>query len=550
MKNNLVKKLTISLICLVCFFTGIIFSYAESPTPVENNTPTAETSATPAPSATPTVEPTASPSPTPAGSASDYSDAKIEVTANGTILHISQKPEDMELPAGFVEFTYIYKDNLVWAAENKDSGIILMYLEATNKEKSGLYAYDKESEVFTKYINITASTENYIILQKPDNVPSPEGFLEKQVNIEGEEITVWVSEAYKYLSAETSEYYVVYAMNPQGEKGFYVYDRIEVTFQRFGLEGLYDWSPMIKNTAGPMDVVNPEPEENDTWMRIWDTIRAYFTRIFTGEADIGDWVVMGVLGFILVLLCIIVVFIIYARRKINEEKSEEVPLEESASKRKRYRKSQLFQSGFTGGQNQKYNQGQNTQYGRGYQQNPQYRQPAYQQGQPYPHQNMYPGQVPPVLNQWGQPQYQQPYATASKAPAPHEKAAAEETSIPEVPAEEIPDEADVSEEVIQEIPEEIPEEIPAEEPGTIEPEEDGFEPVYEETIQEQEETTDSEDDLYEYYEDTEDPLPYDNSLFSDVVPEQRSEPNFDFKVSQYNSDMNKKQKQFGDDLFK
>ena len=71
-----------------------------------------------------------------------------------------------------------------------------------------------------------------------------------------------------------------------------------------------------------------------------------------------------------------------------------------------------------------------------------------------------------------------------------------------------------------------------------------------ETIQEQEETTDSEDDLYEYYEDTEDPLPYDNSLFSDVVPEQRSEPNFDFKVSQYNSDMNKKQKQFGDDLFK
>lgn len=163
---------------------------------------------------------------------------------------------------------------------------------------------------------------------------------------------------------------------------------------------------------------------------------------------------------------------------------------------------------------------------------------------------MYPGQVPPVLNQWGQPQYQQPYATASKAPAPHEKAAPEETAIPEVPAEEIPDEADVSEEVIQEIPEEIPEEIPAEEPETIEPEEDGFEPVYEETIQEQEETTDSEDDLYEYYEDTEDPLPYDNSLFSDVVPEQRSEPNFDFKVSQYNSDMNKKQKQFGDDLFK
>lgn len=679
MKNNYLKKLTVILICLAYFCTGILFAYAESPEPVEEPTPTTEITATPAASPTPTVEPTISPSPTPAGSATEYSDAKIDITANGTILHISQKPENVELPAGFVEFTYIYKDNLVWAAENKESGIILMYLEGTNKEKSGLYAYDKETEVFTKYISIAASTENYVILQKPDNVPAPEGFLEKQVSIEGEDVIVWVSEAYKYLSAETSEYYVVYAMNPQGEKGFYVYDRIEVTFQRFGLEGLYDWSPMINSTAGPMDVVNPEPEDDDTWTRIWDSIRAYFTRIFTGEADTGDWVVMGVLGFIVVLLCIIVVFIIYAKRKISEEKSEEVPLEDSAAKRKRYRKSQLFQSGFTG-QNQRQSSTQNNaqnnaprqQYGQGYQQNPPYAGPQSGYQQPYPQQNMYQGQVPPMQNQWAQPQYQQPNhyaAPQTRTPevrekpveVPKEEIIPEENLTEETVTEEITEEVqkeetvetpiaeeaneeDTAEEPAEEIiaepveeiietvpviepepeqepdfepepePEPIPEteEVPEteetaeyiyeEEPENIQPEMDfgdgfearempemnfdGFEPsekvvpdfdmpfapteevtpdftmtsddVQEEaayddepvSIPQEEEETDPEDDLYEYYEETEDVLPFDNSLFSDIVPEEEKKPDFDFKVTQFNKDLQNKRKEFGDDSFK
>ena len=327
------KRITALLLCLSIFLTGILFAYAE--------TPEASSEAEP----TPTAVVTPAPAPTPSGSSKSSSDVKAEVKVGEDILYISEKPEDVDIPDGYVESEFFYKDYLVKAYYNKRVNMKLLYLVSQDYEKTGFYAFDETTDIFSKYVSVEASTQNYIIIEKPADEPSPEGYLERTVTMDGTEVTVWLNEIYNYLSPEESEYFIVYAMNPDGEKGFYVYDRIESTFQRYDLPGYINIDPFKNKTPGPDNVLNPDDiEEGDMWSKAWDSITAYFNRLFGGEAETGDWVVLALIGLIVVLLSIIVVFIIYAKRKVEEEKSEEVPLDGKKEK-KRYRRSQLYSAG-------------------------------------------------------------------------------------------------------------------------------------------------------------------------------------------------------------
>ena len=78
-------------------------------------------------------------------------------------------------------------------------------------------------------INITTSQKIYTIIPTGDDYVGPEGYTKTELDINGEKVSAWVK-------TPDSGFYVVYAMNWDGEKTLYIYDSKEQTMQRF-IEG-------------------------------------------------------------------------------------------------------------------------------------------------------------------------------------------------------------------------------------------------------------------------------------------------------------------------
>lgn len=309
----------------------------------------AEVKATSAPSPTPPTTPTNTSGvlPIPTTDPSNLP-GELEVIAGGAILVISDKPEAVTLPTGFTEIEYTYKDRPVWAAQAVGQDILIMYLQDQANEKSGFYVYDEALDEFSKYIILYTQANSYTLLQCPETVSIPEGYVEKTAVIDSENVTVWVPASMKYMDAEVCEFYLVYAMSQNGTKGFYVYDTLEKTFQRFGMNmdvpADPDSSSDPNGTPGPGNVENPNPdEESEEEGGIWSGIKGFFSRIFTGVARAIDWFLFGFLIFVLVLIVVLVIFIVYATQKHKEEaEDEDFPLAAGGEKEKHFRKANLF----------------------------------------------------------------------------------------------------------------------------------------------------------------------------------------------------------------
>ena len=66
----------------------------------------------------------------------------------------------------------------------------------------------------------------YTIIPTDETYAGPEGYTKTTLEINGETVTAWIK-------AADSQFYIVYAMNWDGEKALYVYDTKEQTMQRF-----------------------------------------------------------------------------------------------------------------------------------------------------------------------------------------------------------------------------------------------------------------------------------------------------------------------------
>jgi hypothetical protein len=72
----------------------------------------------------------------------------------------------------------------------------------------------------------------YKLVQPNSDIDIPDGYSQESVNIAGITIT-----AYLPIDNKESEFILVYAMNEYGDSGFYQYDRVEKTLQRYATDG-------------------------------------------------------------------------------------------------------------------------------------------------------------------------------------------------------------------------------------------------------------------------------------------------------------------------
>lgn len=198
---------------------------------------------------------------------------------------ITSEFKDSEIPTGFSKAEYDYDGATYTGVKQDDSDVTLGYL--LDSESKGAFFYlDSEKSEFAPFEQITISSSTSIILLQDDgSVKLPEEqYKETSVTFNEHTFPAW-QDTYQ------AGYYVMYAISNTGEKGLYMYESSEGTYQKF-----------------------VAPEEEKTPSGIVGKIMKFFE-------DHLDWAIMAA-GLLLVLLLIFLIIMITLAVKLAHRNSE------------------------------------------------------------------------------------------------------------------------------------------------------------------------------------------------------------------------------------
>ncbi|MBO5530203.1 MAG: cadherin-like beta sandwich domain-containing protein [Bacilli bacterium] len=149
----------------------------------------------------------------------------IEVTINKKKYTVVKKEIGLKVPEGFVKTTVTIDKQEVVAYSNKFTGYLIVAL-VDEDGKASWFIYNQKNGTYTKYSELKSNGLRLIILDaKKKDVPYRYKKTEFKINDE-------IVEGYALELG--SNYRLVYALNMDtGNKGFYLYDMEENTFQRF-----------------------------------------------------------------------------------------------------------------------------------------------------------------------------------------------------------------------------------------------------------------------------------------------------------------------------
>ena len=149
----------------------------------------------------------------------------IEVTINKKKYTVVKKEIGLKVPEGFVKTSVIIDKQEVVAYSNEFTGYLIVAL-VDEDGKASWFIYNQKNGTYTRYSELKSNGLRLIILDaKKKDVPYRYKKTEFKINDE-------IVEGYALELG--SNYRLVYALNMDtGNKGFYLYDMEENTFQRF-----------------------------------------------------------------------------------------------------------------------------------------------------------------------------------------------------------------------------------------------------------------------------------------------------------------------------
>ena len=144
---------------------------------------------------------------------------------------VNDIPEDV-VPEGF-EHSKTVIDGLEYNTLRGTFGdITLVYLQS--ESGNGLFVYDAAQNTAYEFVRINSESHFIVVLlPKVDNVP--EGYNEISLSIEGKGVATAYQTKGEKSDDQTKDFYLVYAMNDNGESGWYTYDSVDGTYMRTNL---------------------------------------------------------------------------------------------------------------------------------------------------------------------------------------------------------------------------------------------------------------------------------------------------------------------------
>lgn len=155
-----------------------------------------------------------------AGNAADKT-----VKVNGKSYTLTDEFADNDIPTGYSRVTVSLDGEKRQMVKNEDSGVTLAYLLDSDK-KGDFFMYNEEDATFSPYEEVTISdSTSIVVLPDTSKVKLPSNYQEAKLTLNDKEFPVW-------QNSNSTDYYVLYAMNNKGETGYYQYDSQENTYQR------------------------------------------------------------------------------------------------------------------------------------------------------------------------------------------------------------------------------------------------------------------------------------------------------------------------------
>lgn len=151
----------------------------------------------------------------------------LEVEVGGVLMTLSDTQPDVTLPAGFAWGTVEVNQVQVAAAKNEKIGMTLLHLTNAADKTAGLYIYNETTKQFTPFRSLTTAGSLYVLLDMPAGQTAPAGTVSGKLEQPDGTIA-----AFTYEDTAWEDFYIVYAISPEGNTGLYVYDKKENTLQR------------------------------------------------------------------------------------------------------------------------------------------------------------------------------------------------------------------------------------------------------------------------------------------------------------------------------
>lgn len=221
----------------------------------------------------------------------DKADAEVEVEIAGVTFYICEIPEE-EIPSGFSVIGYNYEDKVVNALEKNN--IILFYLRTDESPTPRLYYFNEETKGFALYLPLDAPL-TYAVIEDNTDLEIPEGFTKTEVSIGGIAVDSWQSDA-------NSEYFLLYLTSSEGREGFYMYDVIEKTVQRYYSEG-YTAATAVDN----------ENVSDSDWKAMYEELNGNYTKNIQKR--------MIFIYILLVLAAVLAIVVINLALKLSDKRN-------------------------------------------------------------------------------------------------------------------------------------------------------------------------------------------------------------------------------------
>ena len=202
----------------------------------------------------------------------------VTIDLGGNSFTIDDTFPDESIPAGFEKGTMTFKDKDYVVLNSSVGNLTLVSLKNADGNTE-FYLYDKEKDEFSPYLEIKISdTRSIIILQMDEAGKRPDYLEDAVLTLSGKEFKAW-----KY---KDKDFYIIKTFNNEGKIGYYQYDQAENTFQRFEID----------------ESAKTGSEDN--------SVKSKVLEMLSVPTELLDYILIGIIGFIILLLLIIIICII------------------------------------------------------------------------------------------------------------------------------------------------------------------------------------------------------------------------------------------------
>lgn len=163
----------------------------------------------------------------------DIDNLSLSFLVNGKDMYVTENVEGITAPDGFQKTTVTYREQEIPAFTSLTQNITLFYLQDGLGENGAFYAYNSAQDNVYPYIRLTNAAGSFMIVSPEAEVEAPEGYQETTLALSngGDENVATTIQA--WIQGGSTEFFLIYALNDQGECSFYQYDTQERTLQRY-----------------------------------------------------------------------------------------------------------------------------------------------------------------------------------------------------------------------------------------------------------------------------------------------------------------------------